>query len=95
MLLGRPGDNDQTKNPPTPVSRPAWARDGSFLCFRMLGQRVPEFDDFLTANAIRINDPSAPKDLGKELLGARMVGRWKSGTSNSIASHHHDSAETL
>ena len=71
ILLGREGDPIAT--------RPEWAKDGSFLCFRMLAQRVPEFDAFLSANAIRINDPSAPAELGKELLGARMVGRWKSG----------------
>jgi Dyp-type peroxidase family len=51
----------------------------------MLAQRVPEFDSFLTANALTINDPSAPKDLGKELLGARMVGRWKSGAPVELA----------
>ena len=73
ILLGRDGDATPT--------RPEWAKDGSFPCFRMLAQRVPEFDAFLSANAIKINDPSAPQDLGKDLLGARMVGRWKSGMS--------------
>ncbi|KAJ7593098.1 fungal peroxidase [Mycena floridula] len=53
------------------VTRPAWAQDGSFLVFRQLKQLVPEFNSFLTANT--------PSDMTPELLGARMVGRWKSG----------------
>lgn len=71
ILLGREGDATQ---------RPPWALDGSFLAFRYLSQNVPEFDTFLKKNAIPIpDDPNLPKDLGSELLGARLVGRWKSG----------------
>ena len=65
-LLGRVGD-------PTP--RPSWALDGSFLAFRYLFQLVPEFDTFLKQNPI----PGLPPAEGSELLGARLVGRWKSG----------------
>ncbi|KAJ7592102.1 fungal peroxidase [Mycena floridula] len=53
------------------ASRPSWAKDGSFLVFRQLKQLVPEFNSFLKKNA--------PSDMTPELLGARMVGRWKSG----------------
>lgn len=69
VLLGRDGDA------PTTGSRPPWALDGSFLCFRYLSQLVPEFDNFLKQNPI----PGPPPDEGSELLGARLVGRWKSG----------------
>ncbi|KAJ7590001.1 fungal peroxidase [Mycena floridula] len=62
ILLGETGDN---------TTRPSWAKDGSFLVFRQLKQLVPEFNNFLVANA--------PSDMTPELLGARMVGRWKSG----------------
>ncbi|KAJ7590005.1 dye-decolorizing peroxidase precursor [Mycena floridula] len=62
ILLGETGDG---------TSRPSWAKDGSFLVFRQLKQLVPEFNNFLVANA--------PNDMTPELLGARMVGRWKSG----------------
>ena len=58
------------------VARPAWALDGSFLVFRYLSQLVPEFDTFLKKNPI----PGVPPEFGSELLGARLVGRWKSGT---------------
>lgn len=69
MLLGKEGD---------PVSsRPSWAVEGSFLVFRQLSQLVPEFHDFLDQNPVDI--PGLPRDKGSELLGARLVGRWKSG----------------
>lgn len=69
IFTGRDGDVTGTNNTPTP--RPAWALDGSFLAFRYLSQNVPEFQSFVDAN----NPPNAPKDF----LGARLVGRWKSG----------------
>ncbi|KAL0952906.1 hypothetical protein HGRIS_007122 [Hohenbuehelia grisea] len=60
-------------------ARPGWTKHGSFLAFRQLQQFVPEFDQYLLNNAL--NDPSASLTVaqGAELLGARMVGRWKSG----------------
>jgi len=63
-------------------AQPDWTADGSFLVFRYLLQQVPEFDSFLKANALK-TDPVTGGDLsvdqGSELLGARLVGRWKSG----------------
>ena len=61
------------------VPRPSWAVDGSFLALRYLFQLVPEFDTFLKENPITSTGLSREK--GSELLGARMVGRWKSGMS--------------
>ncbi|KAJ7886486.1 fungal peroxidase [Mycena leptocephala] len=69
ILVGQPDD--------TSVTRPAWAKDGSFLVFRQLKQLVPEFNKFLTDNPIV--EPGLTPEQGSELLGARMVGRWKSG----------------
>lgn len=71
ILLGRVGDV---------TTRPSWALDGSFLAFRYLFQLVPEFDAFLKHNPV----PGVAPELGSELLGARMVGRWKSGTWSCI-----------
>ncbi|KAI0759576.1 peroxidase TAP [Trametes elegans] len=68
MLCGREGDT---------VARPAWALDGSFLALRDLFQLVPEFDTFLKQNPITSTGLSQAQ--GSELLGARLVGRWKSG----------------
>ncbi|KAH8094516.1 peroxidase TAP [Cristinia sonorae] len=72
VLLGRNGD---------PTKRPSWALDGSFLAFRYLFQLVPEFDDFLMHNSI----PGLTPKEGAEFLGARMVGRWKSGAPLDLA----------
>jgi Dyp-type peroxidase family len=73
ILLGHDGDSRA-------ALRPAWATDGSFLSFRFLFQEVLEFNDFLAKNPL----PGLPKDKGSELLGARLVGRWKSGAPIDI-----------
>ncbi|TGJ80762.1 dyp-type peroxidase [Xylaria hypoxylon] len=82
ILLGREGDDGLLipGQPLKSVTRPSWALDGSFLAFRYLKQLVPEFDSFLEANALPVPRIRAPGDpTGAELLGARLVGRWKSG----------------
>ncbi|GAW16563.1 hypothetical protein ANO14919_059940 [Xylariales sp. No.14919] len=82
ILVGREGDDGVVipGQPAQPVTRPSWALDGSFLAFRYLKQLVPEFDAFLEANALKVPRIRAPGDpTGAELLGARLVGRWKSG----------------
>jgi Dyp-type peroxidase family len=92
ILLGREGDDgvvvptDPPNPNPTPVARPSWAIDGSFLAFRYLKQLVPEFDAFLeqTANTMDLGF-EVPKKEVKDLLGARLVGRWKSGAPIQLA----------
>ncbi|KAF7369765.1 DyP-type peroxidase [Mycena venus] len=74
ILVGETGDSG---------SRPAWAKDGSFLVFRQLKQLVPEFNKFLTDNPIVMNGLTPQQ--GSDLLGARMVGRWKSGAPVDLA----------
>jgi deferrochelatase/peroxidase EfeB len=69
ILVGENGDADID-------NRPSWAKDGSFLVFRQLQQLVPEFNKFLTDNPIHA--PALTPKQGSELLGARMIGRWKS-----------------
>ncbi|KAG9086724.1 hypothetical protein FRC07_013004, partial [Ceratobasidium sp. 392] len=63
--------------------RPSWAVEGSFLVFRQLSQLVPEFHDFLDKNPIVL--PGLDPKLGSELLGARLVGRWKSGAPIQVS----------
>ena len=75
ILVGRDGDQQASTRPP-------WAIDGSFLVFRHLFQLVPEFDSFLKNNPIVL--PGLPREQGSELLGARLVGRWKSGLSPNL-----------
>ncbi|KAF9005132.1 hypothetical protein BDQ17DRAFT_1353872 [Cyathus striatus] len=75
IVTGYDGDADKDKRAP-------WAVDGSFLAFRYLFQNVPEFNEYLQKNPI-IRDGLTPEE-GSELLGARMVGRWKSGAPIDI-----------
>lgn len=66
-----------------PTFRPSWATGGSFLAFRKLKQLVPEFNQFLWENAIQ--KPGMTQQQGADLLGARMIGRWKSGAPVDLA----------
>ncbi|KAJ7698702.1 dye-decolorizing peroxidase precursor [Mycena rosella] len=75
ILVGETGDRI--------TGRPSWAKDGSFLVFRQLKQLVPEFNKFLTDNPIQ--QPGLTPQNGSDLLGARMMGRWKSGAPVFLA----------
>ncbi|KAL0575541.1 dye-decolorizing heme-containing peroxidase [Marasmius crinis-equi] len=68
ILLGEEGDN---------ITRPTWAKDGSFLCWRQLQQLVPEYHQYLDQNAPDVSGLS--RDESVHLFGSRMMGRWKSG----------------
>ncbi|KAF2722845.1 Dyp-type peroxidase [Polychaeton citri CBS 116435] len=63
ILCGREGDFQQ---------RPDWMVDGSFLVFRKLAQKVPEWNQFLV-------DASNTLGTWSGQLGSRLVGRWPSG----------------
>ncbi|KAF9476134.1 peroxidase TAP [Pholiota conissans] len=87
LVTGHPGDPGQTQRAP-------WATDGSFLAFRYLFQLVPEFNQFLKKNPVKKdgnNNPLTPQQ-GSELLGARMVGRWKSGAPIDVTPFKDDPA---
>src|SRR5262249_16876477 len=80
FVFGYPGQNS---NHPTREGAPAemaapWLRNGSYMVFRRLEQKVPEFRKLVADQA---------RQLGKdpELLAARMVGRWKSGAPLELA----------
>jgi Dyp-type peroxidase family len=62
--INQPGDV-------TPAT-PDWTKNGSFLVFQRLTQAVAEFRTFVGTNAPTIG-------LSEELLGAKLVGRHKSG----------------
>jgi len=65
-------DSLRPNGPDDPVA-PDWAKDGAYLVFRRLRQDVPGFHGFVDeqAQALEMDDPP--------LLGAKLVGRWKSG----------------
>ncbi len=74
FVFGYPGQDrrDAVKAGPPPSMAAPWLRNGSYMVFRRLEQKVPEFRKFVAARAARLG-------MDSELLGARMVGRWKSG----------------
>ena len=55
-----------------------WMRNGSYMVFRRLEQKVPEFRSFVADHAARLG-------MEPELLGARLFGRWKSGAPLELA----------
>ncbi|MGA9285243.1 MAG: Dyp-type peroxidase [Solirubrobacteraceae bacterium] len=59
---------------PGPVSTggPEWAVDGSYLVFRRLQQDVAGFSEF-------VSQSSGAQNISAELMGAKLVGRYKSG----------------
>ena len=80
FVFGYPG---QRPDHPTKQSRPPdmaapWMRDGSFMVFRRLEQKVPEFRRFVAEQAARLG-------MDPQLLAARMVGRWRSGAPLELA----------
>jgi len=62
----------EDSRPPVP-----FMQDGAFLVFRRLAQRVPELHHAVAAAAA---DTGVSTDKASaELLGAQLIGRWKSG----------------
>src|SRR5215470_5884436 len=57
-------------------------RNGTYIVFRKLRQRVTEFRQYLKANS------TSPED--EELLAAKMMGRWRSGAPLAICPLHDD-----
>lgn len=57
-------------------------RNGTYVVFRKLHQRVAEFRRFLKANS---TSPEA-----EELLAAKMMGRWRSGAPLALCPFHDD-----
>jgi len=80
FVFGYPGQDPghPTKEGPPPEMAAAWMRNGSYMVFRRLEQKVPEFQRFVREQAARLAMDSA-------LLAARMVGRWKSGAPMELA----------
>ena len=67
---GTVGENHEPG--PISTSGPAWTADGSYLVFRRLRQDVLAFGTFLA-------QASAETGLHPDLLGAKLVGRYRSG----------------
>jgi len=60
-----------------------WMNNGSFMVFRRLNQLVPEFDKFILDAAVSLA-------MDPVLLGARIMGRWKSGAPLALTPSQDD-----
>jgi Dyp-type peroxidase family len=92
FVFGYPGQHpqadDMTEKGPCPEPDSDFTDNGAFLVFRRLAQDVPEFDLAVKAAALHI-DPTG-KEPSVDLLGAQLVGRWKSGAPLINAPHADD-----
>ncbi|MGJ7506631.1 hypothetical protein [Variovorax sp. GT1P44] len=71
--VAEPGHDGPNRIPgPISTSGPEWTVDGSYLVFRRLAQDVPAFQSHVAALA-------AAHGLHPDLMGAKLVGRYKSG----------------
>ena len=69
----KPGFDGPNPDPgPPSKSGPAWTVDGSYLVFRRLAQDVPGFRK-------QLNDLAGANGLTEDLMGAKLMGRYKSG----------------
>jgi Dyp-type peroxidase family len=81
FLLGYPGEAGL----PLPAPRPdVLARNGTFVGLRKYQSRVGAFNRFLQANA--------STDDERELLAAKLVGRWRSGAPLTLSPDGDDPA---
>ena len=59
-------------------------RNGTYVAFRKLHQRVAGFRQYLKANSTTVD--------AEELLAAKMMGRWRSGAPLALCPIHDDAA---
>ncbi|HEY2736489.1 MAG TPA: Dyp-type peroxidase, partial [Polyangiales bacterium] len=80
FVFGYPQQDETDIDRPGPIADGGlpFMKNGSFMAFRRLAQSVPEFDQFVETTADALGMDSA-------LLGARLIGRWKSGAPLEIA----------
>lgn len=79
LVLGYP--DEMGGLPPAPVPD-VLGRNGSYIVFRKLHQKVAAFRRYLRDNA------KGPED--EELLAAKMMGRWRSGAPLALCPLHDD-----
>jgi Dyp-type peroxidase family len=81
FVLGYPDEIGDAPGIPQPE---ILGRNGSYVVFRKLHQRVAEFRRYLKDNA--------PDAQAEELLAAKMMGRWRSGAPLALCPMHDDPA---
>ena len=77
FVLGYPDEMGETPSMPQPE---VLGRNGSYVVFRKLHQRVAEFRRYLKENSTSAE--------AEELLAAKMMGRWRSGAPLALCPIH-------
>jgi len=81
-----------SQNVPSSPSDGPWAdlvRDGTYGVFQRIYQNVAAFEGFLTGNAAALA-PTLPIADARELLAAKMMGRWRDGTPTALSPERPD-----
>jgi Dyp-type peroxidase family len=81
LVLGYPDEMEVA--PPIPQPD-VLGRNGSYVAFRKLHQRVAAFRTYLRESARDVAD--------EERLAAKLMGRWRSGAPLALCPHHDDPA---
>lgn len=76
FIFGYENESNVLSECPGLETDPNWGRNGTYLVMRQLYQDVEAFEQFLTNNS---------DESGKELLAAKLVGRWRSGAPLILA----------
>ncbi|WP_426668943.1 Dyp-type peroxidase [Mucilaginibacter sp. McL0603] len=89
FILGH--ENEMLKPDPLPVglNLPAFGMNGTYLVFRQLEQHVHQFWQYIDQVTRDASGNSVPPEQDK--LGAKIVGRWKSGAP--VTTHPHTDPE--
>src|SRR6188472_5967 len=81
FILGYPDENGPPANLPQPE---IVSRNGSYMAYRRLEEHVGKFRDFLREHG------KTPEE--QELIGAKLMGRWRSGAPLVLAPNKDDPA---
>src|SRR5215472_2823606 len=79
FVLGYPDEMGEVPSIPQPE---ILGRNGTYVVFRKLHQRVAAFRQYLKANSLRPGE--------EEWLAAKMMGRWRSGAPLAVCPMHDD-----
>jgi len=79
FVLGYPDEMSKTPSIPQPE---LLGRNGTYVVFRKLHQRVAAFRQYLKANSLSREE--------EEWLAAKMMGRWRSGAPLALCPMHDD-----
>ncbi|MFM7313110.1 MAG: hypothetical protein ACKO0M_08095 [Cyanobium sp.] len=88
------GYGDEAQEMPAAALPFSFSRNGTFLVMRQLQQNVADFEEAISrqlpafATWLGAEDPTGDSKAVRQLLRAKLVGRWEDGTPLGVASSH-------